>query len=263
VVPFALRVELRRGRRTIEEWKTRRLISRQKSPGKEFGCLLARAQSPLRRPGTLASPVLQEGKETNVRLAAGAIDGVVVRPGELFSYHALVKRPSRLRGYRPGLELHDQRESAGIGGGCCQVSNLLYWLGLQAGLRIVERHRHALDLFPDHQRSVPFGCGATVFYNYRDLRMQNPHSQAVRIGLAIRDGFLCGEVRAPADLGLQIHVQELHHRFLKASDGAVWRENQIERTILDRQGKLLCRENVARNRGRVMYPVPEELVESP
>jgi len=221
VVPFAVRVELRRSLRLVKEIESRRLISRKIGPREGFNCLLARGQSPLRRPGIEATPLLQDGKEKNVYLAAGAIDGVVIEPGEIFSYHALVKRPSRLRGYRLGLELHDQQEAAGIGGGCCQVSNLLYWLGLQAGLKIVERHRHALDLFPDHQRSVPFGCGATVFYNYRDLRMQNPHREAVRIGLSIQDGFLRGEVRSPIDLGLEIGIQELNHRFQKDREGVV------------------------------------------
>ncbi len=260
-IPFGLRVEILRGRRFIDDIKYRALISLKRTSPEDFTHHLAEGSSPLQRPGTVSSVALQKGKEHNVGLVAGAIDGVVLQPGELFSYHALVGRPSRLRGFALGLELHDRRESAGIGGGSCQVSNLLYWLGIRAGLKIVERHRHAFDLFPDHRRTVPFGCGATVFFNYHDLRMQNPHKEAIRIGLKVEDGHLHGEICSETDIGLSISIREVNHRFTKEPDGVIWRENEIHRTIHNKRGKLLRQEILAHNRGRVQYPVPDDLVE--
>jgi len=261
VIPFGLRVEILRGRRFIDDIQYRTLISRKRTSREAFTHQLVEGSSPLRRPGTISSITLQKGKEHNVRLVAGAICGLVLQPGELFSYHALVGRPSRLRGFALGLELHDRQESAGIGGGSCQVSNLLYWLGIRAGFTIVERHRHAFDLFPDHCRTVPFGCGATVFFNYHDLRMQNPHKEAIRIGLKIEDGNLHGEICTKTDMGLSISIREVNHRFVKKPDGVVWRENEIHRTIRNKRGKLLRQEILAHNRGRVQYPVPDDLVE--
>ncbi len=260
VVPFPLRVEVHRSRRFLQDLKFRKRIGRRGVPG-SFEYLLSEASSPLRRPGTISSEVLQKGKEHNVALVAGFIDGVVLQPGELFSYHALVGRPSRLRGFVPGLELHDGKESSGIGGGSCQVSNLLYWLGIRAGLVIVERHRHTYDLFPDERRTVPFGCGATVFYNYHDLRMQNPHKGPVRLGLKIERGFLHGKITAEEDFGLKIRIDETMHRFFKKSDGSIWRENQIQRTIRNSRGRIIRQEILAHNLGRVMYEVPEKLVD--
>ncbi|HEU4355115.1 MAG TPA: VanW family protein, partial [Actinomycetota bacterium] len=108
--------------------------------------VLARHTSPLERSPGSGEPALQRGKETNVRRAARSIDGTLLRPGEVFSYLHALGRPSRLRGYRPGLELHDGAPSRGVGGGLCQVSNGLYWTAVRAGMRIVERHRHGLDL---------------------------------------------------------------------------------------------------------------------
>jgi vancomycin resistance protein VanW len=207
---------------------------------------------------------LQRGKEINVALAARAIDGVRIEPGACFSYHRLVGRPSRGRGFRLGLELQDQRESVGIGGGCCQVSNLLYWLAVNAGLAIAERHRHGFDLFPDHQRSVPFGCGATVFYNYRDLRFSNPLDQPVRVSLRILDlppagsdrparGWrLVGRICAQRDPGRRVVVEERDHRFF-VEGGRRMRENRIFRRIVDRDGSLIEDALLAHNRCEVRY----------
>ena len=262
LLPFMLRVELHRGRRFVQDMRFRRQTSRKREPKVGFVHLMSEASSPLRRPGTITSEALQRGKEHNVALVARAIDGLVLSPGELFSYHALVGRPSRIRGFIPGLELHDGKESSGIGGGSCQVSNLLYWLGIRAGLIIVERHRHTYDLFADNRRTVPFGCGATVFYNYHDLRMQNPHKGPIRIGLRITKGILKGEICAREDFGLRISIEEVMHRFAKEPDGVIWRENEIQRTIRDAKGRPLHRQILAHNRGRVMYDVPDELLEN-
>ena len=107
-------------------------------------------QTPLRRSSVVKSEQLQNGKETNVSVAAKRLDGIVIQPGETFSYHRSVGIPNRRKGFVEGLELRSGQEASGIGGGCCSVSNLLYLLAVKSGLEIVERHRHGLDLFPDH-----------------------------------------------------------------------------------------------------------------
>ena len=134
--------------------------------------------------------MLQEGKEKNLAIAASRTNAIVIEPGETFSYHALVGWPTRLRGFRKGLELQNKELGSGIGGGCCALSNLLYLIALQSGMEIVERHRHGLDLFPDHGRTIPFGCGATVFFPYADLKFSNPHSFPVLIETVLRGGQL-------------------------------------------------------------------------
>ena len=254
LLPFALRVELRRllhlprvlldAPRTARE----RLGPDDAAP---FVHLLADGRSPLRR---FEGPLdrLQLGKEHNVALAAARLDGLVAWPGQILSYHAAVGRPSRLRGFRPGLELHDGQAGAGVGGGCCQVSNLLYQLGLRGGMKIVERHRHGLDLFPDHGRSVPFGCGATVFYSYRDLKLENPLPQPVLLRMGVQDGELWGELRCEAPVGFRVRVYEVGHRIYRAHDRWI-RENRIRRRFTDLTGKLLLDEEVAHNVARLCY----------
>jgi vancomycin resistance protein VanW len=217
----------------------------------EFEHVLAERRSPLRRfRGQMDE--LQLGKEQNVAVAARRLDGLVVEPDRVFSYHYTVGRPMSSRGFRRGLELHDGKPGAGIGGGCCQVSNLIYLLALEGGMQIVERHRHGLDLFPDHRRSVPFGCGATVFYNYRDLRFENPLAAPVMLSLTVEHGQLRGALRTTEPVAWRAEIYEVGHRFFR--DGGTWfRENRIRRRFRLPDGAVLHDEEVAHNIARVCY----------
>ena len=255
LAPFWLRVELLRLRRWPRWFIETSMIARtyvEPSHRTDYCIALAERSSPLRRRRTAADPVLQRGKERNVALAADKIDGVLVRPGEVFSYHQLVGRPCRWRGFVPGLELRDGETAAGVGGGCCQLSNLLYLLALEAGMKIVERHRHGLDLFPDHERTVPFGCGATVFYNYADLRFENPLPQPVLVHARVVDGRLHAEICAPEPVDWSVEVYETDHGFHREGDGWI-SENRIRRRFTLADGTVLLDQEVARNRGRVQY----------
>lgn len=257
-LPRAVRVELARLRR-LPGWivEAPRMARRR---GRAGDVVLARHASPLRRGTTVVDERLQAGKEANVALAAARLDGLVLGPGQTLSYHHAVGRPARWRGFRPGLELHDGALAAGVGGGACQVANLLYWIALCGAMTIVERHRHTLDLFPDDGRTVPFGCGATVFYNWADLRFANPLDGDVSLHLSLADGHLVGELRATRDPGITVEVYEVGHRFVRDGD-TVWRENQIWRRIrATTDGAVLIDHLVAANRARVAYPVAADRI---
>ena len=249
--------------RLLPRWLAERdaLIRRRVEPAAldGFVWVLARHTSPLERVPGSVEPALQRGKETNVRRAARTLDGTVLRPGEVFSYLHALGRPSRLRGYRPGLELHDGEPARGIGGGLCQVSNGLFWTAVQAGMRIIERHRHGLDLFPDDQRTVPFGCGATVVWRHTDLRFANPLDVPVVLRTRVAAGAFTCELRTQGDPGVRVDVREEDHRFFRQGDS--WtRENRIVRRITRADGTVLADEEVAHNRGRVLYvPTQEQL----
>ena len=76
----------------------------------------------------------QYNKITNLRLAAARLDGVVLRPGETFSYWRLIGRPSRRKGYLDGIVLFCGTFRPGVGGGLCQMSNLIFWMTLHTPL---------------------------------------------------------------------------------------------------------------------------------
>jgi vancomycin resistance protein VanW len=261
-VPFALRLEIKRLERLPSWLLERRSMARAQlteSDRSRFSFVLAEHRSPLRRPGH-CDEKMQRGKERNVALAAKRIDGVVIEPFRIFSYHHAVGRPSRTRGFVEGRELHDGRLLHGVGGGCCQIANLMYWLAACAGMRIVERHRHSFDLYPDQNRTVPFGSGATVYYNFADLRFENPLSQPAMLRLWVESGELRGEVRAESDPGIRVEVYESEHHFTREGDQWI-RENRLRRRILASDGRVLLDHELSHNRGVVLYdprPTSEE-----
>ena len=252
ILPFFFKAELLRLKRAIENLPLRNRFARDKGNEADFDYIMAERYSPLERVKGAVEADLQRGKEANVRIAAPLIDGIVIRPGEVFSYHHLVGRPSRIRGFKNGLQLFEDEEAAGIGGGLCQVSNMLYWLAINSGMLIVERHRHELDLFPDHKRTAPFGCGATVFYNYNDLRFENPLPYEVLVGMEIIDHQLRGRLYVWQDPGFYIVIEERDHRFFE-ENGQRMRENKIFRIIRSRDESLMREELLASNRCRVKY----------
>lgn len=117
---------------------------------------------------------LQENKAVNLALAVKHIDGLLIRPGETFSVWRQVGRTTKRKGYKEGLTIAKGAPSQGIGGGLCQLSNLIHWMVLHSELTITEHHHHdGLDLFPDFGRQIPFGTGTSISYNYIDYRVRN------------------------------------------------------------------------------------------
>lgn len=104
----------------------------------------------------------------NIRLAAGRISGVIVRPGEEFSFNEVVGPRTSEFGFREAPEIVDDELRPGIGGGVCQVSSTLYNAALLANMRITARQNHSrLTGY------VPPGRDATVYYGLQDLKFRN------------------------------------------------------------------------------------------
>jgi vancomycin resistance protein VanW len=212
--------------------------------------------SPLRRHLGTTDAALQEGKIANLCLAVDALDGLVLRPREVFSYWHTVGAPSTQRGYRVGLVLGRDGMESGTGGGLCQLANLVYWMALQSPVQVIEHHHHGADLFPDDDRIQPFGSGATVFYNYVDLRFANQTDRTLQLRVWLTDHYLQGEVRSDLAWPETYRVVERGHRFVREPDGTVYRENELWRLTLDATtSEVTVEELVTRNRAEVRYPV--------
>ena len=254
-VLFRARVaELRAARRLRDSlWRPPFAASRSADP---MPVLVTAHASPLRRRLGTTDAALQEGKVANLRLAVDEMDGLVLRPGEVFSFWNVVGAPSTERGYGDGLVLGQGGLESGTGGGLCQLANLLYWMALHAPVRVVEHHHHAADLFPDDDRTQPFGSGATVFYNYVDLRLVNASDRLLQLRVWLADGELRGEIRSNRDAPEGYRVEERGHRFIREADGKVYRENELWRLTLDlAANEVKSEELVTRNRADVRYPV--------
>jgi vancomycin resistance protein VanW len=128
---------------------------------------------------------LELGKVQNLRIAAAAVNGILLDPGELFSFWAAAGRPSSGKGYVIGRELRGGCMIPSIGGGICQLTNALSRVVHQCGMEIVERHSHTLHppgFFIDDRTD------ATVFWNYIDFRFRAPFS--VRLGAILSETTL-------------------------------------------------------------------------
>lgn len=212
-------------------------------------------QSLLRRKLGNSDPKLQENKIVNLKIAIEQIDGLVIHPGETFSFWQRVGRPTKSRGFIEGMLLSQGKVITGVGGGLCQLANLLYWMGLHTPLQIVERHHHHFDPFPDEQRALPFGSGASVFYNYVDLRLYNPTDQPFQILIWMTDQHLKGRIVSDREWPYSYHIEERHHHFLKIKD-KIYRTNELWRNVIEkRTGKTVKIELVMKNRSEVKYPV--------
>jgi len=202
---------------------------------------------------------LQHGKVTNLRLAVECMNGVRIGPGQYFAFCRLLGRPTRQRGFVEGMELSFGEARQGVGGGVCQLSNLLHWMALHSPLTVVERANHSFDPFPDDGRVLPFGSGAAIFYNFVDLVLFNPTPQTFQFDLNVAEHQLEGVLLCSAERPVRYHVYQRNHRFLRTGSGVI-RENEIWREVREKgqEGVLLERTCLYRNRVRVKYPVDDE-----
>jgi len=196
---------------------------------------------------------LQHNKIQNLSLAIAPLDGLLVRPGETFSFWRRVGRPTRERGYIEGMEISRGEARPGIGGGICQVANVLHWLVLHSPLAVTERSTHSYDPFPDSARSLPYGTGCSVFYNYVDFQFHNPTDITFQIRLWLSDRFLEGDLRSSAPTPHTYRVFETDHQFLQIGE-RFYRRNTLHRQVYDREtGRQLHVEHIKRNFVRVKY----------
>ena len=205
---------------------------------------------------------LQINKVTNLKIASEKINGIIIRPGETFSFCKLVGLPTKRKGYLLGMELTFGEARAGIGGGICQISNLIHWLVMHSPLTVTERYHHSFDPFPDDGRVLPFGSGATVFYNYRDYQFTNNTIHTFQINLWFTDKCLEGELRINNELDYAYHVFEKDHEFIKMED-KFFRKNEIwrEKILKFEGGKVVETELLTKNFARVTY-TPETYSEN-
>jgi vancomycin resistance protein VanW len=213
-------------RRRLEWLANARTFARPR-PQTHLEHSIIRHRSTLLRPLKDVEMYLQHNKVMNLGLAIEQIDGVVIRPGETFSVWRLVGKPSASRGFLEGLVLHNGRIEKGIGGGLCQLGNLLYWMALHSPLTIAERYRHGFDVFPDINRTIPFACGATLAYNYIDLQLRNDTTNTFQIKLWLDDEYLHGELLGDKPLDDRYEVFETDHLIKLQPWGGYTRHNRI------------------------------------
>ncbi len=222
-------------------------------------------RSPMLRRLDGVDPQLQQNKVRNLALAGARINGLVLRPGETFSFWHVVGKPRVQDGYLEGLTISHGQMGMAAGGGLCQLSNLIHWLVLHSPLLVTELHHHSDALFPDAERRVPFGTGTSVFYKNIDYRFKNTSNQTVQL-LIWQDGNdLCGELRAERRFPFRYKIVEEDHYFAREGD-RFYRNSKIYRLVYDAQRNVVAKELLLRNHSLVMYDpalIPADQLRTP
>ena len=115
-------------------------------------------------------------RSTNIRLCASKINGVVLMPGETFSFNSTVGKRTPEAGYKEAPAYLNGKTIMDYGGGICQVSSTLYNAVLYSNLEITERYNHGYQ--PSYVKS---GLDATVSWGGPDFKFTNNRNYPIKI----------------------------------------------------------------------------------
>lgn len=121
----------------------------------------------------------EENTIYNIKLSSEVINGILVKPQEIFSFNKYVGPAEKADGYKESTIIANGIFVNGYGGGICQVSSTLYNAVLLANLQIVERYNHSV--YGEATKYVPLGQDAAIFYGFKDLKFKNNSDHAIVI----------------------------------------------------------------------------------
>lgn len=217
--------------------------------------------STLIKKGKDIDPRTQENKAVNIRVASGKISGIIIHPGETFSFWRTVGSISKTKGYKDGRVLKSSKLVTGTGGGLCNLANTINNLVLHSPLQIMEFHKHSDALASDIGHRVPMANGTSVSYNYIDYRFKNNTNQNMQILLWCDDEKLYGELRSEQDFPFRYELIEEEHHFEKEDD-KYYRVSKIYRNTIKKETEdILNKELIWDNHSLVMFDhnlIPKE-----
>ena len=122
-------------------------------------------------------------RASNIALATKTLDGIILKPGEVFSYNKVIGNTTKEKGYKLGGAYVNGQVVQAYGGGICQVSTTLYNAVLYANLEIVQRYNHTYAV-----SYVPAGRDATVSYGGKDFKFKNNRKYPIKIEGVAKNG---------------------------------------------------------------------------
>lgn len=122
-------------------------------------------------------------RASNIALATKTLDGIILKPGEVFSYNKVIGNTTKEKGYKLGGAYVNGQVVQAYGGGICQVSTTLYNAVLYANLEIVQRYNHTYAV-----SYVPAGRDATVSYGGKDFKFRNNRKYPIKIEGTAKNG---------------------------------------------------------------------------
>lgn len=127
----------------------------------------------------------------NLRVATDKIDGLILKPGEVFDFNEIVGERSETNGFRVAPVIAAGELVDGIGGGTCQVSGTLHAAVFFAGLEILERRPHSRP-----SSYIKLGLDAAVSYPNLNFRFRNSLDQPLAVSMRVEGGRVYAEIFA-------------------------------------------------------------------
>lgn len=121
-------------------------------------------------------PANQYERSNNLAIALRYLNGVVIMPGDTFSYNKIIGDTTSAKGYLPAATFKGGTVVQELGGGICQTVSTLYDAALISNMQIVERHQHGLPV-----GYVKPSLDATVYGDVLDLKFKNTRKYPVKI----------------------------------------------------------------------------------
>lgn len=239
-------------KRNLKDFLSNEVISKKRTQEKLDNLVFSHSSDMIKY-GEGIDPVLQENKAINIKLACSKIDGMIIRPGESFSFWRTVGKLTAKKGFKEGRILKHNKLIAGIGGGLCNLANTIHILVLHSPLEVTEFHNHSDALAPDEGKRIPFSAGTSVSYNHVDYRFKNNTSQSVQLFTWCEGDILHAEMRSEREFPWIYQLFEENHHFSKKNN-KYYRISKIYKEILDRKtSEIIDRKLVLDNRSEVMF----------
>jgi vancomycin resistance protein YoaR len=141
-------------------------------------------------------------RSSNLKLAASILNGLVLAPGEEFSFNGAVGQRTLRRGFKLAGVYLNGKHDVGVGGGICQVSTTLFNAALLADLDIVRRSNHSMPV-----PYVPVGRDATVSWGSPDLVLRNNYETPIAFSSQYVPGQLTFRVLGKKKPGLSVKIE--------------------------------------------------------
>lgn len=240
--------------RHIKNWMGKEKFATHQQQDKLPVVIYSNSNNMIKR-GPGIDPQLQLNKADNIRLACSRMNGVIVNPGETFSFWKLVGKTSKRNGFAEGRVIENGKLVAGVGGGLCNLANTINLLVMHSPMTITELHHHSDALAPDPGGvRVPYSAGTSVNYNFVDYRFRNDTEQPVQLCAWCDGDDLCTELRTTMEFPTTYRLVEEDHHFHQEASGNYYRISKIYLETMDRTtGKVLERRLQWDNRSRVMF----------
>lgn len=221
--------------------------------------LVCKSSAPLRNTETGFNMIYQENKIFNLKLAAEAMNGIIIKPGETFSFCRAVKNADKKTPYRDGLVMMNGKLTPSYGGGMCQMSDLIFMLFLHSPLTVTERHGHKIKDFPDLGESgAAKGTDATVFEGWLDLKAKNTAAQTFQLCFEFTENTVTGFLLSDFPAAFDYEIANGRVFYEKKNGETFEHAEVIQRRLLKSTGELQSQQLLYTNICKINYPVAAE-----